>query len=143
MFFGKIDHRVISDNRKFWKTVDPLFSEKVFYKESIILINNNKTISHNEELAETFNKHFSKLMESLDIDQFLANNIASSDITDPVFNAIKKYESHPSMKKIKHFMGGEDLKFSFIFETKNKILAEIHIPGNKKACQESDRYLDR
>ena len=137
-FFGKLNHRVISDNRKFWKTVGPVFSEKAFHKESIILINNNKTISNNEELAETFNKRFSKLMESLDIGKTLASNIASSDIIDPVFNAIKKYENHPSIKKIKHFMSGKDLKFSFFFETKNKILAEIHNLDNKKACQESD-----
>ena len=77
----------------------PLFSEKAFHKESITLINNNKTISNNEELAETFNKHFSKLVESLDIDKTLASNIASSDIIDPVFNAIKKYENHPRIKK--------------------------------------------
>ena len=35
-------------------------------------------------------------------------------------------------------MSGKDLKFSFIFETKNKTLAEIHNLDNKKACQESD-----
>ena len=99
-FFGKLDHRVASDNRKFWKTVGPLFSEKAFHKESIILNNNNKTISNNEELAETFNKLLSKLVENLDIDKTLASNIASSDITDPVFNAIKKYENHPSKKEI-------------------------------------------
>ena len=99
-FFAKLNHRVVSDNRKFWKTVGPLFSEKAFHKESITLINNNKTISNNEELAETFNKHFSKLVESLDIDKTLASNIASSDIIDPVFNAIKKDENHPSIKKI-------------------------------------------
>ena len=137
-FFGKLDHRVVSDNITFWKTIGPLFSEKAFHKESIILNNNNKTISNNEELAEAFNKHFSKLVESLDMDKTLASNIASSDITNPVFNAIKKYENHPSIKKIKHFMSGKDLKFSFIFETKNKILAEIHNLNNKKACQESD-----
>ena len=100
VFFGKLDHRVVYDNRKFWKTIDPLFLEKAFHKESIILNNNNKTISNNEELAETFNKHFSKLVESLDIDKTLAGNIASSDITDPVFNAIKKCKNHPSIKKI-------------------------------------------
>ena len=100
--------------------------------------NSNKTISNNEELAEIFNKHFSKIVENLDIDETLASNIASSDITDPVFNAIKKYEDHPSIKKIKLFMSGKDLKFSFNFETKNKILAEIHNLDKKKACQESD-----
>ena len=88
--------------------------------------NNNKTISNNEELAEIFNKHFSKIVEKLDIDETLASNIASSDITDPVFNAIKKYEDHPSIKKIKHFMSSKDLQL-FNFKAKNKILAEIQI----------------
>ena len=77
-------------------------------------------------------------MENLDIDETVASNIASSDITDTVFNAIKKYEDHPSIKKIKHFMSVKDLQFSFNFETKNKILAEIHNLDKKKACQESD-----
>ena len=102
-FFGIIDHRVVYDNRKFWKTVGPVFSEKAFHKESIILNNNNKIISNNEELAENFNKHFSKIVEKLDIDETLASNIGSSDITNPVFNAIKKYEDHPSMKKNQTF----------------------------------------
>ena len=136
-FFGKLDHNAVYDNRKFWKTVVPLFSEKAFHKESIIL-NNNKIISNDEELAEFFNKHFSKIVEKLAVDETLASNIASSHITDPVFNAIKKYENHPSIKKIKLFMSGKDLKFSFNFETKNKILAEIHNLDKKKACQESD-----
>ena len=67
-FFGQLDDRVVSDYRKFWKTVGPLFSWKAFHKESIILNNNNKTISNNEELAEVFNKNFSKLVANLDID---------------------------------------------------------------------------
>ena len=71
-----------------------------FHKESIILNNNNKTISNNEELAEIFNKHFSKLVKNLDINETLASNIASSDITNPVFNTIKKYKYHPSTKMI-------------------------------------------
>ena len=99
VFLGKLNHKVVSDNRKFWKTVGPLFSEKAFHKESIILNNSNKIISNNEELTEIFNKHFSKIVENVDIEETLASNIASSDITDAVFNAIKKYEDHPSIKK--------------------------------------------
>ena len=125
-FYGKLDHKVVSGNRKFWKTVGPLFSEKAFHKESIILNNNNKNSSNNEELAETFNKHLSKIVKNLDIDETLASNIANSDINDPVFNAIKKYEDHTSIKKIKNFMSSKDLQFLFNFETKNKILTEIH-----------------
>ena len=35
-------------------------------------------------------------------------------------------------------MVGKDLQFSLSFDTKNKILAEIHNLDNKKVCQESD-----
>ena len=77
-------------------------------------------------------------MENLDINKTLASNIATSDITDPVFNAIKKCDDDPSITIIKLFMSGKDLQFSFDFDTKNKILVEIHNLDKKKACQESD-----
>ena len=37
-FFGKLDHRVVSDNRKFWRREieNFFFSEKAFHKESIL-----------------------------------------------------------------------------------------------------------
>ena len=35
--FGKLDHSLVSSNRKFWKTVIPLFSEKAFHKESTLV----------------------------------------------------------------------------------------------------------
>ena len=38
--------------------------------------------------------HFDKNVVNLDRDKSLANNIESSDIIVPVFNAIKKYENY-------------------------------------------------
>ena len=81
--------------------------------------NNNKTVSTNKELAEIFNKHFSKLVENLDGDKTLASNMASSDNTDPVFNAIKKYEYHPSIKKLN--ISWEVKIYSFRLFLKQKI----------------------
>ena len=40
-------------------------------------------------------------MENLDIDKTLINNIASSDVTDPVFNAIKSTRIIQVYKKLK------------------------------------------
>ena len=90
MFFWKTRLIVVPENRKLWKAVSPLFLEKVLHKEFILLNNNNKTISNNVELGEICNKHFSKIVQNLDIDETMASNIADSDTTDPVFNAIEK-----------------------------------------------------
>ena len=100
-FFGKPDDTVGSDYRIFWKTVGPLFLEKVFHEKLIILNNNKITSGNNEKLVETLNTDFSKLAEISDIDKTFTNNIARSEITNQVFNAIKKYKNFPSIKKSK------------------------------------------
>ena len=41
-------------NRKFWKTVNPLFSGKCYSKESISVISKDDLITKNEDLAKTF-----------------------------------------------------------------------------------------
>ena len=63
-FFAELDNRVLKDNRKLWKTVNPLFSEKAYEKESITIISKDKeeTITKNEELVETFNHFFSSMV---------------------------------------------------------------------------------
>ena len=51
-FFGKVNHKVVSENRKFWKTVDSLFLVRTLPTESIILNNKNKTISNIKDVKE-------------------------------------------------------------------------------------------
>ena len=38
-YFANLDTKIMKGNRKFWKTVNPLFSEKSYLKESISFIN--------------------------------------------------------------------------------------------------------
>ena len=54
-YLANLDTKTMKDNRKFWKTVNPLFSEKPYSKESISLINKVRLITENEDLAKTFN----------------------------------------------------------------------------------------
>ena len=75
-YFGNLHKKIVTNNRNFWKTISPLFSEKAFHRECITLkesskttTNNekafhrecitlkesSKTITNNEKLAETFN----------------------------------------------------------------------------------------
>ena len=96
-YFRNLNKKIATDNRKFWKTVSPLFFEKAFHRECITLKENNKTITNNQRLAETFNTFFSKIVPNLNIDNNLGYDVTNPHITDPVFCAIKKYENHPKI----------------------------------------------
>ena len=100
-YFGNLNNKIVTDNRKFWKTISPLFSEKAFHRECITLKESNKTITNNEELDETFNTFFSKIVPNLNIDNNLGDNITNPHITDQVFYTIQKYENHPSISKLR------------------------------------------
>ena len=78
-YFGNLNNKIATDNIKFWKTVSPLSSEKAFHRECITLKENNKTITNNEELAETFNTFFSKIVPNL-----YRNNILGDNISTPI-----------------------------------------------------------
>ena len=137
-YFKQLNNKVVSDNRKFWQTISPLFSEKAFRKETIIRKDSNRTITNNHKLAETFNTIFGEITQNLKIDRNLAEITENLNISDPVLKAIKKYEKHPSIIKIKEKMKNKNMSFSFSFVTKETILNELGKLNPEKACQESD-----
>ena len=136
--FGNLNNTIVANNRKFWKTVSPLFSEKAFHRECITLKESNKTITNNVEPAETFNTFFSKIVPNLNIENNLGDNITNPNITGPVFCAIQKYEKHPNILKIKKMMGANNLSFSFKFTDRKKIFNELQKLKSKKTFQGSD-----
>ena len=86
----QLNNKIVTDNRKFWKVVSPLFSEKSFCKESIILKEHGKTITDNKKIAETFNNYFSSIEKNFNIDSDLSDNTSQTNNADTVFRAIKK-----------------------------------------------------
>ena len=66
-YFADPDNMILKENRKCWKTVNPLFSEKAYQKKSITIISKDteETTTKNEELAETFNSFFSSIVDNL------------------------------------------------------------------------------
>ena len=95
--FANLDTKIMKDNRKFWKTENPLFSEKSYSKESISLINKDGFITENEDLAKTFNNFFSTIVNKVGIDDVPAADSNLSNIDDPISKAIANYENHPSV----------------------------------------------
>ena len=64
-YFTNIKINDITDNKKFWQTRKPIFSDKINHRETINLIDNGVTLSNGEEIAETLNKYFGNIAENL------------------------------------------------------------------------------
>ena len=64
----------IADNKKFWKSVKPLFSGKSKSKTNITIIENKKVITEKEEVAEILNNYFIEAVQKLKIEKFTNEN---------------------------------------------------------------------
>ena len=101
-YFANLDTKIMKDNRKLWKTVNPLFSEKPYSKESISLINKDGLITNNKDLAKTFTNSFSNIVNKLGIEQVPNDESNLSNIDESILKAIAKYENHASILRIKN-----------------------------------------
>ena len=130
-FYGKLNPSFTSDNKMFWKTVKPFFSDKKTSNENITLVDENKLVSEDRVVAETFNTYFVDAVKSLNINMDPELLVNSESITDPIFQAIQKYNKHPSILKIKDVHAGNPT-FNFNYTTKIEMQNEIeNISGSK------------
>ena len=56
--YNNLDTKRIADNKNFWKNTKPFFSEKQRKLSKIILLENNRILSCDEDVANTFNTYF-------------------------------------------------------------------------------------
>ena len=66
-YYNNLDISLVTDNKKFWKTVKPLLSDKLQSKNKIVLIEDETIISNDDEVAETMNEFFVSVTDSLGI----------------------------------------------------------------------------
>ena len=57
-YFENLDTKKITDNRSFCRAALPLFTQNLSKGEKINLVDDDKTMSSDEELCETFNQFF-------------------------------------------------------------------------------------
>ena len=60
-FFETLNTNEITDNRKFWKTVKPFFTDKCKTTNNIILTEKNETLSDNNKISKHFHKYYERL----------------------------------------------------------------------------------
>ena len=130
MYYSNLDTRLITDNKKFWKTVKTLFSDKHFSKNKITLVEGDEIISTDTEVAETFKSFFSNVVKNLDIKGFEANYSENPEL-DVISNIIEKFKHHPSIQKIKENVNVE-IKFHFSTVSESVIKDKINSLDKKK-----------
>ena len=84
-YFQKLNVKDLSDNRKFWKTIKPFFSNKGLNSNKLMLKENNRLIAEEKELTTVMNTFFVNITEILDLkkdDDSSLNPINSENIND-------------------------------------------------------------
>ena len=131
-YYKGLDIKNLTDNRKFWRSVKPLFNDKVKTSSTIVLMENDEIVSEDRAVANILNDYFSNITKSLNIADNNENIATADKISDPVTAAFEKYRSHPSVMLIKgHYENVE--VFDFRRASAVEFLEQIDNLDTKKA----------
>ena len=121
-YLPELNKRILKNIRKFWKTVNSLFSEKACQREIITLISKDteENITKNEELSETFNSFFSSMVYNSKIEYDINRQANMSTHQDPVLRMVETFKYHLSILKTKEVMTGKGMSLSFGNSTQEK-----------------------
>ena len=100
-FYNNLDIHNITDNKRFWRTMKPLFNDKSSSNQVNNLLIDGKIVNKDDEIAQNLNNYFANVVKSLDIKENRYLLTENNNIDDPIDAAIKKFALHPSILKIK------------------------------------------
>ena len=132
-FFSSLNPSFVKDNKLFWKTVKPFFSNKGDLGPNIKLVEKNELIQNDQEIANELNTFFKDTVSNLNINEnpYIINQV-SDDSLDPVEKCINKYKFHPSILLIKNQIKIQNL-FSFHAIDRNDVMSKLLKIDPKKA----------
>ena len=132
-FFNKLNISFVLGNKLFWKTVKPFFSNNGSHRGNVKLVEGDKLLQDDSEVAEELNNFFKEAVSNLDVNEnSCIINPDSTNISDPIEKAISKYKFHPSILLINDKIVNQD-KFSFKPISKLDIEKEVQLINPKKA----------
>ena len=132
-FFNNLNPSFATNNKLFWKTIKPFFSNKEIYESQIKLVEKDEVLQDDDLIAKELNKFFKNAVSTLNVkeNRFITNR-SSDGITDPADKAIEKYTFHPSIFLIQKHLKNHDF-FSFKTVEIGDIEKEIKNINPKKA----------
>ena len=94
-FFQNMDVNKVNDNKMFWKTVKPRFSNKCKTANTIILTEGDMIIKNDKLIADTFNNYFADITKTLKLKKH-PNFVGQS-----LFRIADYFKNNESVIKIK------------------------------------------
>ena len=107
----------MTDNKKFWKTIKPFFSNKGLNSNKLMLREKDVVVADEKALATLMNNYFVNITADLDLKQDSENFY---DTPASVYNIKKKFQDQQSILKIRKTLNVTDL-FSFHEITEDEI----------------------
>ena len=90
-YFAKLNVKDVADNKLFWKNVKPYFSDKGSNSAKITLVEKDKIITDEKQVANIMNEHFVSITKKLSLKPSISSKNSNSDV----------FHAHISIKKIK------------------------------------------
>ena len=100
-YYENLDERNLMDNKLFWKTIKPSFSDKIVTRDRIHLTENGEVVKTELETAETLNNFFGNVIKNLMIPKYSEYDPSIDRVENRTIRAILKYMNHPSFLAIR------------------------------------------
>ena len=122
--FSNLNVNHVTKNKKFLKTIKPLFTEKNKTTNNIILSENNKTVREDKAICQIFNAYFTNVTKGLKLRQV---------------DESQSFENEESCWLIRGNYGGES--FSFKSVSKGDITEAVkNLPSNKASISNDIQF---
>ena len=66
-YYKHLDTHDLTDNKKFWKTVKPIFTDKIQTSQFINLLEKGEIINDDITIAEAFNEYFANIIDEREL----------------------------------------------------------------------------
>ena len=133
-YYTNLDIKKITDNKRFWSTMKPFFSDEgAGTKSNITLVEGNDILTEDKDVANTLNTFFGDAVKSLDIsipNEYITD---SSNISDPIENIILKCANHSSIISINSSITKSTFSFSVV--NVDDIKTELDALNCRKPCK--------
>ena len=113
--FNSLNVKDVTENKKFWKTIKPFFTEKNKTSNNIVLAENNQTLREGKTICQIFNTYLTNVTKGLKLRQV---------------DESQSFENEESCRLIRKNYGGESFSFKSI--SKDDIIEAVKkLPSNK------------